>query len=346
MTEEIDVTPPEKRNFERINYSLRPAKHIERKMFCETFGRLSILDKISNYRYIGMGSAYFSDFSLFHKALGLSKLISIEGADDNQSQERIKFNKPFSCIDLFFGWTTDVLPALPWEKWSEKSIIWLDYIDKLKEFMFNDIETVISNVKPGSLFLISVNIEEDDERDEKENSLNLPAKEFRLRKLQDNIGTESVPIRAFDLILNIENNKSIIREIINNKFLSTLQKRNNGVVTSEKLEYMQLFNLHYRDSADMLTVGGIVYTKDQKVQISQMFQNLDFIRKGEKCFSIVVPKLTYREIHALDKALPLNKSKTKIVSTRSLNNIPLSQTDKKNYADIYRYFPTFAETNL
>lgn len=336
----------EKKNFERINYSLRPAKHIERKMFCETFGRLSILDSIKNYRYIGMGSAYFADYSLFHKILGINKLISIEGASDTQARKRINFNKPFACIDVEFGWTTEVLPKLPWDKWQEKSIVWLDYVDKLKEFMFNDIDTVLFKVKPGSIFLISVNIEEDNDRDEKLNPTLLSAKEFRLKMLRENVGMESIPIRAKDLVLNIENNKSIIREIIDTAFQTAIKKRNSGVSEEDKVEYKQLFNLHYRDSADMLTVGGIIYTKNQKEKIGEMFKHLDFIRTGDNCFSIVVPKLTYREIHALDKVLPHIKAKEKKKERSDFNKIPLSSIDKKNYESIYRYFPTFAETNL
>lgn len=336
----------EKNNAERINYSLRPAKHIERKMFCETFGRLSRLDNINNYRYIGMGSAYFSDFSLFHKALGIKKLLSIEGEDNKRARQRIKFNKPFACINMEFGWTNKILPTLPWQKWPEKSIVWLDYVDKLKEGMFGDIETIISNVKAGSIFLISVNIEEDDERDEKENIGNLSAKDFRLKKLKENVGTECIPIRAYELILNVENNKSIIREIIHNAFISAVGKRNGGVSEVEEVEYKQLFNLHYKDSADMLTVGGIIHTKIQKKEVDEMFKHLEFIRSGKKCFNIVVPKLTYREIHALDMLLPPSKNSKQNSNKSKLKKIPLSHIDKKNYADIYRYFPTFAETNL
>jgi hypothetical protein len=343
MTEKI---VPDKKNFERINYSLRPAKHIERKMFCETFGRLSILDNIKNYRYIGMGSAYFSDFSLFHKTLGINKLISIEGEDDTQSKRRIKFNKPFACIDVEFGWTDKILPVLSWSKWQEKSIVWLDYVDKLKESMFGDIETVLFNVKAGSIFLISVNIEEDDERDKKTNPDNLGAKEFRFKMLCESVGRESIPKRVDDMVLNINENKSIIREIIDTAFHRVIKKRNSGVGNEDRVEYKQLFNLHYKDTADMLTVGGIIFNKHQKEKVDEMFDHLDFIRNNDDCFSIVVPKLTYREIHALDKVLPHITGKSKNTNKSELSKIPVSSIDKRNYARIYRYFPTFAETNL
>lgn len=336
----------EKKNFERINYSLRPAKHIERKMFCETFGRLSILENIKNYRYIGMGSAYFSDFSLFHKTLGINKLLSIEGAADYQSKRRIKFNKPFACIDIKFGWTDKILPKLPWDKWQEKSIVWLDYTDKIQEFMISDIDTVLFKVKPGSVFLISVDITEDDEMDKEKNPENLSAKKFRLKMLTENVGNESIPPRAHDMVLNIEDNKTIVREIIHNAFLSVIRRRNGGLKESEQIQYKQLFNLHYKDTADMLTVGGIIYTKEQEIKVGEMFDHLDFVRNDEDCFSVRVPKLTYREIHALDKVLPPKMTTKKKRVKDDLSKIPLSAIDKKNYESIYRYFPTFAETNF
>jgi hypothetical protein len=93
----------------------------------------------------------------------------------------------------------------------------------------------------------------------------------------------------------------------------------------------------------MLTVGGIIYNNIQDAIVNSIFNNLDFIREGEKSFDIIVPKLTYREIHALDKALPNQEvSKTGIARYGNLK-IPLSPEDVKNYAKIYRYFPTFAE---
>ena len=58
-------------SYEKINYSLRPAKCIERKMLCETFRRLSIFGKVETYSYIGFRCTFFSDFALFHKSLNI-----------------------------------------------------------------------------------------------------------------------------------------------------------------------------------------------------------------------------------------------------------------------------------
>ena len=82
--------------YEKINYSLRPAKSIERKMLGNAFRKLSDFGAVESYRYIGFGSTYFSDFILFHKALGIKHMISIER--DRENEERFRFNCPFRCI--------------------------------------------------------------------------------------------------------------------------------------------------------------------------------------------------------------------------------------------------------
>lgn len=332
-----------KTNAERINYTIRPAKHTERKMLCETFGRLATLDNLKNYRYIGMGSAYFSDFSLFHKTLGISKLISIEGEDEGYQRERINFNKPYACIDIKFGYTHKVLPTLPWEKWKNKSIVWLDYVDSLMSYMLGDIDTVIFNIQPGSIILVSVNIEK-----ALNNSINpkISDKDYRLQKLIENVGRENIPTRAYDMNLSVEKNKIIIREILNNSILTSLKNKNCGLESEDQIKYQQLFNIYYKDSADMLTVGGIIYNNEQSAKLTKMFSNLDFIRTDESCFDIVVPKLTYREIHALDKLLPNKRTPETGIAKTGRMKIPLSVEDIKNYAKIYRYFPTFTEANL
>jgi len=62
----------------KVNYVLRPAKNVERKMLCEAFQRLTNFASLREYRYIGFGSIFFSDFTLFHRNLGISDLIDID----------------------------------------------------------------------------------------------------------------------------------------------------------------------------------------------------------------------------------------------------------------------------
>src|SRR5438309_550668 len=81
----------------RIDYSIRPAKSVERKMLAEALSRLSKLERPDNYRYVGFGAIYFRDFSLFHKMLGIHDMKSIE---HNRSEEtRFWSNRPFRCVE-------------------------------------------------------------------------------------------------------------------------------------------------------------------------------------------------------------------------------------------------------
>ena len=139
-------------SYEKINYALRPAKNIERKMLSDAFKRLSEFGKIDNYRYIGLGSTFFTDFSLFHRTLGITNNISIER--DLAKKERFEFNRPFKCIQIEYGESNDVLPQLDW---GVKSIVWLDYDSTLNQSVLTDIDVAFTNAIPGSTILFSVN---------------------------------------------------------------------------------------------------------------------------------------------------------------------------------------------
>ncbi len=82
-----------KPSFKTINYSIRPNKNVERKLIIEFLSALEQKFHISNYRYIGFGSMWFTDFILMHKALQINDMISIEESKSNE--KRAEFNKPF-----------------------------------------------------------------------------------------------------------------------------------------------------------------------------------------------------------------------------------------------------------
>jgi hypothetical protein len=109
-------------SYKKINYALRPAKQVERKMMCEAFRRLAEFGAMESYRYIGFGSPYFTDFQIIHKQLNVQEMVSIEINEGDR--DRFLFNRPFRCIELRFGHSNTVLPQLPWHA---RSIVWLDY---------------------------------------------------------------------------------------------------------------------------------------------------------------------------------------------------------------------------
>jgi len=105
-----------------VQYDLRPAKQVERRMFVDAFQRLAQAGfEIRDYQYTGFGSIFFVDFIIFHKLLGISKMLSIE--HDERIETRVKFNCPFECVDVKIDLATNVIPTLSPDgklKWSPK----------------------------------------------------------------------------------------------------------------------------------------------------------------------------------------------------------------------------------
>jgi hypothetical protein len=75
--------------------------------------------------------------------------------------------------------------------------------------------------------------------------------------------------------------------------------------------------------------------------------DLPFIRTGKENYKIQCPNLTYREVKALDKALPdILEQEGGVFKNLKLQAIPLIAADIKNYAAIYRYYPNYTEAIL
>lgn len=319
------------RSFEKINYSLRPAKSIERKMLCEAFQRLSPFGKVELYNYVGFGSTYFSDFSLFHKALNIFNMVSIE--EETSQEERFEFNKPFRCIKMKYGSSGEILPTLNKES---RKIIWLDYDGMLSSEILLDISTCCSKVQSGSLLIISVNanpivnngVEIED----------LP--DYRLKKLISSVGKDKVPAAIEGKNLASWGTAKVSREIIKNEILSAIAAVNGGREAGGKFLYEQLFNFHYSDNAKILTTGGVIYDEGQSHLLKQCsFDDLGFIAKGEEPYVIEVPNLTYKEIRSLNEQLPKKDGETVILPS-------VKPSDINKYEKVYRFFPTFTEANI
>ena len=52
---------------QKINYIIRPAKNIERKMLCETLQKLSYFNHLDKYAYIGTLKGLIELVELFEK---------------------------------------------------------------------------------------------------------------------------------------------------------------------------------------------------------------------------------------------------------------------------------------
>ena len=137
----------------RLNYETRPAKFTERKMLLSSFLRICNLYG-GNYQYIGLGGVSFTDFKLFHKELHINEMYSLEGGDF--SKEKLQINLPFSFIKIIKERSTIALNKLDLDK---KTLVWLDYDDTLKLYMFEDLEILLRKMPVDSVYLMSCNKE-------------------------------------------------------------------------------------------------------------------------------------------------------------------------------------------
>ena len=337
-------------SYRKINYRVRPAKSIQRKMLCDAFLRLSFFGPVENYRYVGFGSTTFVDFILFHKMLGIKDMISIEKCEEDKA--RFEFNNPFDCIRMEYGDSNDVLPSLAWDI---KTIVWLDYDGPLTESFLEDIACASMNLVSGSMLVVTVDVETVDV--ESDSPLDRPftdedVQNYRLEEFEERVGGDKVPVDLEGKNLEGEEMAVTCGRVILNEIKQTLRDRNGLYSDKHKVEYNPLFNFRYQDGAKMLTVGGIFYEAGDKESLDKCeFENLEFVRSDttfyedeafceDKAFyKIKVPMLTHRECLYLDQKLPHGNSDDG-------KQIGLTEDDINNYKRLYRYFTIFAEIEL
>mgnify|MGYP001796086572 CR=1 FL=1 len=310
------------KSYEKINYVTRPAKSVERKVLCEIFRELSAFSSVEDYSYVGFGSTYFADFCLFHKSLNINSMHSIEHDEDNI--ERFEFNKPFSCIQIHPGESSDVLLDIDLDN---RSIIWLDYDGALTFQVLSDLNTVAAEAGSGSVFVISVNAH--------------PGQEGkRLETLKERLTEDKVPKKLKEKDLTRKGFRKALWRIMNNEVAETLSRRNDGVSKEEEFSYSQLFHYIYNDGVDMLTLGGILYKESERCLYEGCkFDKHDFTNPTDTPFIIKVPNLTYKEVKHLDSQMPIEDP-----SKVDLPGVKLH--DIEAYSKIYRFFPKFTEAEI
>jgi hypothetical protein len=317
--------------FERLNYGLRPAKNIERKMICESLARLSRIAPLKSYSYVGFGALGFHDFVLFHQRLGIDDMTSVER--HFEAQQRIKFNRPYSCIKMRWGLSYDIIPTM---KWSRRAIVWLDYDKPLEARMLGDLAILASSLKSGSVIIVTVTADPGPVDAEANTS------EKRLEALQSRVGKARIRASVRGADLAKWGLAKVSRDIIHDHLLKTLSDRNAPLDLASRVTYSQLFNFQYADGTKMLTVGGLLATPSDRQKLSKRhFRDLDFIRteESEDAYPIESPVLTLREIRYLDGRLPR--------ISRSVGHPKwLPEDDRRKYGKVYRYYPAFTEVEF
>lgn len=307
-------------------------------MVCDMLAGISAVKELSSYCYIGFGSTYFADFSLFHRRLGISNMISIEC--NEQVKDRCEFNKPYACIELKMGQSSEILPNLGINE--TNSIIWLDYDYKICDEVFSDIDTVIAKMRPDSFFMISLNA---DIKSLVNNTYN--GTDNAMPYLIEILGEDRFPNQYSDKNLTQKLYLEILYDSISQQMITAVQNRNG--LEQRKVIFHQTIHFTYKDGVKMLTIGGFILEEETVKEHLDKMQILKFpfYKNNNEPFNIECPILSLKEIQALNKYLPCPPlDENKEFKNKDLNDFPISNEVINNYATLYRYFPNFVESLL
>lgn len=316
---------------DNVNYVIRPNKNIERKLIAECLSALRPSFDIPTYRYVGMGSFWFIDFVMFHRALGIQEMLSIE---HDEHAPRAEFNRPLSCIKIVPGNSKDVLPKLKIEE--KKTIFWLDYTKGLQGSVLPDLSEICGRALAGTIVIVTVNASSGqlkNGRDPDDNQLS------ELETLKYLVGDDLVPagVRKVDLSLKLF--PELLGDILINKLKHSVREYQ----SSKRFEV--LFNFSYQDDAPMVTVGGMITDDAGRTKLSdcKLERKLDFI--GESQYAINVLPFTSKEKITVDRLLPgggvLDKELARTALEWQISDIELSAYEK-----FYRHYPIFGEYQI
>lgn len=297
-----------------IDYRIRPAKNVERKMLLEICSRLGAIQDMATYRYVGMGSIYFVDFSLFHRAFGIESMISLEGREG--LMDRCVWNRPFDCIEVR---STSVEAALAELRSDVPTIMWLDYEDKLDAGILSQLAEACEVLAPRSMLIATVNASPD-------------APKTRVRNFRRRFGDrDSASVRRDEDLGRVK-----LRSLSYRYMRKAVEDAVKTRAVRDGIAQRQLAHFTYKDGADMLTVAWLLHGSDEADVIDTCgFDNVPFVRRGDEAFDIAVPKLTYRERLALDRLLPEG----------NIDERPESITadDAEAYSLLYRQMPIYVD---
>lgn len=309
-------------SFESVNYAIRPNKNIERKLVFEALRVLSGSIPLRDYRYVGLGSLWFVDFTLAHRYLSIKDMVCIEYETE---ADRVEFNRPYDCIVVHRGSTTDVLPTL--HLGERPSLVWLDYDTGLEGPILRDIELIAAGAKVGTILLVTLNAHKD----------RIPKKDSDGRDVEKDAGLrlvfgDLVPPTLPRGALNLDGYPKLLSQMLLAHMSRCVHRSGRG----DKL--LPMFNIYYRDSTPMVTVGGLIADGLHEHAFGTSGINKLPWVTSEQQISVTVPPLTVKEKITFDRLLPCDRP-----PTPADLGFQLSEEQITAYHSYYRHYPVFGE---
>lgn len=314
-------------SFDSVNYAIRPNKAVERKLVFSALRKLASFLDISEYRYIGFGSLWFVDFTMAHRLLGISSMVSIE--QNEIGFRRGEYNRPLSCIKMIHGESSLVIPDLALEE--KPAIVWFDYDSSIGGPALDDIQSIVARCAANSIMLVTLSAKMDDLPDQDENGGGIDL-ETSLRKICGDLVPTPLPPKS----LHRKNFPRLISEIVSNQFLTA------AVESGRAEKFIKLFDIIYTDGTPMVTFGGIMATVADAERISETVKSSQW--EGIVAGLINIPPLTIREKAALDQVMPSAVALTPADIDKM--GFPLKGEQIASYQKHYIHYPMLGEVQF
>lgn len=324
-------------SYERVDYSIRTNKNIERKL---VFERLQVLLRsfdFGAYRYMGLGSMWFIDFVLAHRQLGIKEMWSFE----EKNAARADFNKPYHCIDVKAQKSSAGIQAMGADDWLKPAIVWFDYDGAFDGDVKDDCERLLDRLLPGSVLIVTVNSDKRVYKPSGPADQTAPA----ITKLRELLA-DAVPVTATGGKGDIEAGEfpAVFGTAILS-FMTGAVRRAGRVDSGQPVVFVPLFNLQHRDGATMSTLGGMLANAAQLDRLQNLFSltEAQLLADGALLKEVldIVP-ITSKEKSALDRLLPCDEAG--FSARLAASGVRLDETEARKYLKLYTQFPVFAET--
>ena len=306
-----------------INFNLRQNKSIERAIVFDCVGDIVRLLGLRELVYVGFGSVWFADFVLAHRLLSIDTMISIE--QDDVIYERAKFNKLYRTLEVLKGLSSNVIPPLierpdladrPW-------IAWLDYDNDIDESKLRELVELIRVLPKNSILLTTFST--------------YAAKYGRNENRPDYLNQLFGESTSETLTPMDTRNQDGLSKIIadsTERFLVSAAIR-----LGRPGAFHPAIKLMYRDTAPMVTIGGVLPTPEDEGSIRQLLSSPEWSGRSDKL--IQAPHLTPKEVLALQAGLPSLQRITRGDVQKMGFDLHEDQLD--SFVDHYIRYPQFVQ---
>ena len=301
-------------------YHLRPNKAVDRFVLLDVLRRLEKFENMADYTYYGLGGPYLEDFRVLYELNDDIDMVSIES--NEHIFKRQHFHLPCSTLHLE---NVDIFQFIDgYEHDGRKSIFWLDYTN-LKFSNFEYFELLLKKVAERSIVKVSLRAEPTDWRDSPERF----AKEFRAIMPDPD---DNPPLMNLSYAKLLQDMLKIVAQ--------------RALPGELPMMFLPITSFFYSDSSGMLTLTGIVCSRDDEKTFRKAFDGLHFAnldwREPKK---IDVPILSTKERLHLQEKLPCDgdagKTLLEALGYELDRGADGTIRQLEQYSQFHRYYPHF-----